>query len=54
VSISPSFLGQLIKDTPAVASVLRNPKVTVIVDDGHRWLRLNSSRRFDGICQHDL
>jgi spermidine synthase len=48
VEINPGYL-QLVKDTPVVASVLRNPKVTVIVDDGRRWLRLNSDRRFDAI-----
>jgi spermidine synthase len=48
VEINPGYL-QLVKDTPLVASVLRNPKITVTVDDGRRWLRLNSSRRFDAI-----
>jgi len=48
VEINPGYV-QLIKDTPSVASVLRNPKVTLIIDDGRRWLRLNPGRRFDAI-----
>ncbi|MGH6847540.1 MAG: hypothetical protein ACREC0_08910 [Methylocella sp.] len=48
VEINPGYL-QLVKDTAVVASVLRNPKVTIIVDDGRRWLRLNFGRRFDAI-----
>jgi spermidine synthase len=32
--------------------VLRNPKVTVITDDGRRWLRLNPNRRFDAIVSN--
>jgi predicted membrane-bound spermidine synthase len=44
VEINPGYM-RLVQDTPAVASVLRNPKVTVITDDGRRWLRLNPGRR---------
>ena len=51
VEINPGYL-RLIQDTPAVASVLRNPKVTVITDDGRRWLRMNSGRRFDAIVSN--
>jgi predicted membrane-bound spermidine synthase len=51
VEINPGYL-RLIRDTPAVASVLRNPKVTVITDDGRRWLRLNPGRRFDAIVSN--
>jgi spermidine synthase len=51
VEINPGYM-RLVQDTPAVASVLRNPKVTVITDDGRRWLRLNPSRRFDAIVSN--
>jgi len=51
VEINPGYL-RLVQDTPAVASVLRNPKVTVITDDGRRWLRLNPGRRFDAIVSN--
>jgi spermidine synthase len=51
VEINPGYL-RLVKDNPAVASVLRNPKVTVITDDGRRWLRLNPSRKFDAIVSN--
>src|SRR5205807_2715133 len=47
----PGYL-RLNQDTPVVASVLRNPKVTVITDDGRRWLRLNPGRQFDAIVSN--
>lgn len=39
----------LIAREPEVASLLTNPKVTLVTDDGRRWLRANSNRRFDAI-----
>lgn len=35
-----------------MASVLSNPKVTLITDDGRRWLRTNPGRRFDVIVSN--
>jgi spermidine synthase len=32
--------------------VLTNPKVTIFIDDGRRWLRLNRDRRFDVIVSN--
>jgi predicted membrane-bound spermidine synthase len=46
VEINPGYL-QLIGLYPHVATLLRNPKVTIIVDDGRRWLARNPDRRFD-------
>jgi spermidine synthase len=46
VEINPGYL-QLIPRYPVVASLLRNPKVTVVVDDGRRWLVNHPERRFD-------
>ncbi|HEX5385067.1 MAG TPA: hypothetical protein VFW66_00020 [Gemmatimonadales bacterium] len=46
VEINPGYL-RLIPDYPQVASVLRNPRVTVVVDDGRRWLSHHPNRRFD-------
>jgi spermidine synthase len=39
----------LIAKEPEVASLLTNPKVTLVTDDGRRWLRANPNRRFDAI-----
>jgi spermidine synthase len=48
VEINPGYL-TLIATAPEVASVLRNPKVTIVADDGRRWLRANPARGFDAI-----
>ena len=46
VEINPGYL-QLIPKFPEVASILHNPKVEIVVDDGRRWLARNPDRRFD-------
>jgi predicted membrane-bound spermidine synthase len=46
VEINPGYL-DLMPYYPDVAPLLRNPKVTMIVDDGRRWLARNPDRRFD-------
>ena len=46
VEINPGYLG-LIPGYPEVASLLRNPKVTIVIDDGRRWLRRNPNAKFD-------
>jgi spermidine synthase len=51
VEINPGYL-TLIADAPEVASVLTNPKVTIVTDDGRRWLRANPRRRFDAIVSN--
>jgi len=51
VEINPGY-AQLITQVPEVASVLNNPKVRLVVDDGRRWLRLNPQRRFDAIVSN--
>ena len=48
VEINPGYM-RLIEKEPAVASMLTNPKVKIITDDGRRWLRANPSRRFDAV-----
>ena len=48
VEINPGYTG-LVANNPEVVSLLSNPKVTVVSDDGRRWLRLNPERRFDAI-----
>src|SRR5262249_55941944 len=51
VEINPGYL-QLVARAPEVASLLRNPKVTIVTDDGRRWLRLNPARKFDVIVSN--
>lgn len=48
IEINPGYTG-LIAGQAKVASVLANPKVKLITDDGRRWLRMNAHRRFDAI-----
>jgi spermidine synthase len=51
VEINPGYLS-LIAQEPEVASLLHNPKVTIVTDDGRRWLRANPSRHFDAIVSN--
>jgi spermidine synthase len=51
VEINPGYM-ELAAEVPEVASVLTNPKVTIFIDDGRRWLRLNRDRRFDVIVSN--
>jgi spermidine synthase len=48
VEINPGYL-KLIPEYPMVADLLRNPKVTIVIDDGRRWLRRNPQRKFDAV-----
>ena len=49
--INPGYL-QLITQEPEVASLLINPKVTIVTDDGRRWLDRNPERHFDAIVSN--
>jgi spermidine synthase len=51
VEINQGYLS-LIAQQPEVASVLRNPKVTIITDDGRRWLSHHPEKRFDAIVSN--
>jgi spermidine synthase len=51
VEINPGYL-QLIAKHAEVASVLENPKVEIVVDDGRRWLNRNPDARFDVIVMN--
>ena len=51
VEINPGYTS-LIAGEPEVASVLRNPKVTIVTDDGRRWLRAHPERRFDAVVSN--
>jgi spermidine synthase len=46
VEINPGYL-KLIPEHAEVASLLRNPKVRILIDDGHRWLLRNPEVKFD-------
>jgi len=51
VEINPGYL-KLIPQYPGVASLLRNPKVKITIDDGRRWLLRNPGQRFDAIVMN--
>jgi spermidine synthase len=56
VEINPGYL-DLIRQTSVGAirgrpSILKNPKVDIIIDDGRRWLRRNPDRQFDLIVMN--
>ncbi|HKW53864.1 MAG TPA: fused MFS/spermidine synthase [Stellaceae bacterium] len=51
IEINPGYL-QIIKKYPVVASLLNNPKVEIIIDDGRRWLNRHPERKFDAIIQN--
>ncbi len=51
VEINPGYR-EMIARHPEVASLLSNPKVEIIIDDGRRWLRRNPDRRFDLIVSN--
>jgi spermidine synthase len=51
VEINPGYL-TLIAQEPEVESILRNPKISMITDDGRRWLRHHPDRHFDAIVSN--
>jgi len=51
VEINPAYAG-LVAANASVASLLANPKLTLVTDDGRRWLRMNGARRFDAIVMN--
>jgi spermidine synthase len=51
VEINPGYL-KLIPKYAAVASLLQNPKVSIVIDDGRRWLVRNRDARFDVIVMN--
>ncbi|HEY3930446.1 MAG TPA: hypothetical protein VGL89_18885 [Candidatus Koribacter sp.] len=51
VEINPGYL-RVIPRHSDVASVLTNPKVHIVIDDGHRWLLRNPTARFDLIIMN--
>ena len=53
VEINPGYL-PIIRDYPQVESVLRNPKIRIIIDDGRRWMVHNPDRKFDFIVSNTM
>jgi len=51
VEINRGYL-DAIPNHPETASLLRNPKVTIIIDDGRRWLRRNPDAKFDTVIMN--
>ena len=51
VEINGGYL-EIIKAYPEVASILTNPKINIVIDDGRRWLRRNPERKFDLIVMN--
>jgi spermidine synthase len=51
IEINPGYL-KLIEHEPEVASLLGNPKVKIVTDDGRRWLRANPNRHFDAVISN--
>jgi spermidine synthase len=51
VEIDPGYL-QIIPLHPEVASLLRNPKLEIVIDDGRRWLLSHPDKKFDAIVMN--
>jgi predicted membrane-bound spermidine synthase len=51
VEINPGFLS-IIRKYPVVESLLRNPKIHIVIDDGRRWLVAHPDRQFDFILMN--
>jgi spermidine synthase len=51
IEINPGYL-PLVKQHESVASLLDNPKLELVIDDGRRWLLANPDRRFDALVMN--
>ena len=51
VEINPGYLA-LIAQQPDVESILHNPKISIVTDDGRRWLRHHPEKKFDAIVSN--
>ena len=51
IEINPGYVS-VIEKRPEVVSLLQNPKVTILFDDGRRWMRRHPDRRFDLIVMN--
>jgi spermidine synthase len=53
VEINPGYL-ELLRRYPMVESLLTNPKVEIVIDDGRRYLMRNPGRRYDVIVMNTI
>ena len=51
VEISHGYM-DIIRSRPEVRSLLTNPKLNLVFDDGRRWLRLHPEEKFDAILMN--
>jgi spermidine synthase len=51
VEINPGYVA-LIQSYPQLSSLLADPRLSLHIDDGRRWLRRNPDRQFDVIVQN--
>lgn len=51
VEINPGYL-ELISKFPENVSLLHNPKVSIVIDDGRRWLLRNKTKKYDLIVMN--
>jgi spermidine synthase len=51
VEINPGYLS-LIAHHPEVSPILSNPKVSIAIDDGRRWLQAHPAAKFDAIVMN--
>jgi spermidine synthase len=51
VEINDAYL-RLMRESPSVSSLLTNPKVKLVIDDGRRWLRHHPEECFDLIVMN--
>ncbi len=51
IELSHGYL-DLIRARPEVASLLTNPRLELVIDDGRRWLRQHPDARFDAIVMN--
>lgn len=51
VEINPAYL-DLVRQSPATAALLQDPRVRVVIDDGRRWMRQHQGEGFDLIVQN--
>src|SRR5215471_7768922 len=53
IEINPGYV-EVMKRHPAVAPVLTNPRVELVIDDGRRWMLANRGRKFDMIVMDTI
>jgi spermidine synthase len=51
IEINPGYVN-LIKQYPEIATILHDPKITIQIDDGRRWLNRNPDKKFDVIVMN--